>query len=71
MLIVLGIVGLILLIIITFLLLPVKFIVKNDKDNNFSFDCKFLFLSFGDGKKENKTRIGTRCSRSQRLLRHL
>ena len=55
MLIVLGIIGFILLIIITFLLLPVKFIVKNDKDNNFSFDCKFLFLSFGDGKKENKT----------------
>ncbi len=39
------------LIITTFLLLPVKFIIKNDKDNKFSFICKFLFFSFGDGNK--------------------
>ena len=55
MLIALGIIGVIILIITTFLLLPVKFIIKNDKENNFSFICKFLFLSFGDNKKESKT----------------
>lgn len=51
----LGIIGFIFFIVITFLLLPVKFIIKNDKENNFSFICKFFFFSFGDNKKENKT----------------
>ena len=51
----LGIIGFILLIITTFLLLPIKFVIKNDKENNFSFMVKFLIFSFGDDKKENKT----------------
>lgn len=51
----LSIIGTILLLVITFILLPVKIIIKNDKENNFSFTGKFLFLSFGDDKKKNKT----------------
>ncbi len=51
----LGIIGIILLLVIIFILLPVKIIIKNDKENNFSFTGKFLFLSFGDDKKKNKT----------------
>lgn len=51
----LSIIGILFIIVIAFLLLPVKFIIKNDKENNFSFKCKVLWFTFGDEEKESKT----------------
>ena len=51
----LSIIGILFIIVIAFLLLPVKFIIKNDKENNFSFKCKVLWFTFGDEGKESKT----------------
>ncbi|MBO5321726.1 MAG: hypothetical protein J6B22_03865 [Clostridia bacterium] len=37
------------------LLLPIHFIIKNDERNNFSFICKVLWFTFGDGKRKSKS----------------
>ena len=37
-----------------FLLLPVKFIIRNDDENHLFFRVKFLFWTFGESKKKDK-----------------
>lgn len=38
-----------------FLLLPVKFIIRNDDENHLFFRVKFLFWTFGESKKKDKS----------------
>ena len=53
--IVLCILGFLAALIAAFLLLPIKLIIKNDEQNQFSLGLKFLFLTFGDqSKSKNK-----------------
>ena len=37
------------------LLLPVHIIIKNDKQNNFTFLCKILWFTFGDDNRKSKS----------------
>ena len=46
----------ILLLIFAFLLLPVKFIIKNDDDNHLYFRVKFLFWTFGEADEKTETK---------------
>ena len=50
----LTVVGILFILILIILLLPVKFIIRNDDENRFYFRVKFLWFSFGDSKKTKK-----------------
>lgn len=49
------ILAVVLFLIAAILLLPVHIIIKNDKQNNFSFLCKILWFTFGDDKRKSKS----------------
>lgn len=53
--IVLGILGFLAALIAAFLLLPIKLIIKNDEQNQFILRLKFLWMTFGDNAKNEKT----------------
>lgn len=43
-----------------FLLLPVRFIIRNDDENHLFFRVKFLFWTFGEPSEKTKPKGGTR-----------